>query len=90
MTALQRAAGLGHSACVRLLLEHGAKVDERDVSGNTALVFAAVGGHVETVKLLLAAGADPNRRDEQGKTVLQHAARYPEVVEALLKAGAKG
>jgi len=43
---------------VQLLLEAGAKVDETDKYGQTALMLAAGRGNMHIVKLLLAANAD--------------------------------
>jgi ankyrin repeat protein len=49
-----------HPEAVRVLLEHGADPNARDVGDNaTPLFFAAGGGPIETVRLLLDAGADP-------------------------------
>ena len=49
-----------HPDAVRVLLEHGADPNARDVGDNaTPLFFAAGGGPIETVRLLLDAGADP-------------------------------
>jgi ankyrin repeat protein len=49
-----------HPEAVRILLEHGADPNARNVGDNaTPLFFAAGGGPIETVRLLLDAGADP-------------------------------
>ena len=49
-----------HPEAVRVLLEHGADPNARDVGDNaTPLFFAAGGGPIESVRLLLDAGADP-------------------------------
>ena len=49
-----------HPEAIRVLLEHGADPNARDVGDNaTPLFFAAGGGPIETVRLLLDAGADP-------------------------------
>lgn len=54
------AAWNGHDDVIRLLLDHGAKIDRRDSSGNTALNAALLHGHDSTAQLLLARGANPN------------------------------
>lgn len=51
-TALHRAAQNGHEATVRLLLNHGADVQARDIRGKTALNRAAEAGHGATLMLL--------------------------------------
>jgi ankyrin repeat protein/catechol 2,3-dioxygenase-like lactoylglutathione lyase family enzyme len=57
-TTALHAAGL-HPEAVRLLIEHGADVNARDVGDNaTPLHFAASNRVIESVRLLLDAGAD--------------------------------
>lgn len=46
-----------HIGAVRLLLESGAKVNEVDSSGDTALDISSLYGCVEVVRLLLEYGA---------------------------------
>ena len=53
---------------VRVLLAHGAKANERDNRGWTALTIAAERGHLGVVKLLLAERADQHLRAKDGKT----------------------
>ena len=52
---------------VKYLLDAGARLDDRDARGRTALMIAAEGGRAEIVALLLARGADPSLKDEGGK-----------------------
>lgn len=52
---------------VSYLLDSGAKVDDRDARGRTALMIAAEGNHPAIVKKLLAHGADPALADKAGK-----------------------
>ena len=52
---------VGHPELVRLLLDHGADPNARDVGDNaTPLHFAAASAPLESVRLLLDAGADVN------------------------------
>ena len=61
---------------VRLLLEHGAEVDAKNESGETALMVAASNGYEKNVTLLLEHGADADLRNADGKTARELAARY--------------
>lgn len=54
---LHRAAGGNHVEICRYLIEKGAKVDQPDKSGRTALHWAAISGHKEAAELLVASGA---------------------------------
>jgi len=52
---------------VEFLADSGARIDDRDARGRTALMIAAEGGHAEIAALLLARGADPALKDQAGK-----------------------
>ncbi|HYS71102.1 MAG TPA: ankyrin repeat domain-containing protein, partial [Thermoplasmata archaeon] len=60
------AAFFGHSEAVKVLLEHGADVNQKPPSrfANTAVDSAVAGDHTDVVRILLAAGANPNVRSE--------------------------
>jgi len=91
MTVLMRAAYKGNAEIVNLLLEKGAKVNEKTDNGITALLLAAYNNHIEVVKLLLGKGSDANIRVEKGNNAFEVAALkgYEEVAK-LLRVRTKG
>ena len=52
---------------VSWLVDAGARIDDADDRGRTALMTAAEGNHAEIAQLLLKHGADPSLRDKAGK-----------------------
>jgi ankyrin repeat protein len=77
---------------VRVLLNYGARVDDRGRYGLTALHYAVRGGKLPLIKLLLERGARADALDENGLTPLLHLARTrskadPVPVMELLVAG---
>jgi ankyrin repeat protein len=60
----------GHTDIMKLLIEHGAKVDKADLHGRTPLSWAAEYCHFEAVKLLVEQGANVNAEDGQLTTPL--------------------
>lgn len=60
-------------AVTELLLTRGAKVNEVDRYGNTALIYAAQVGNLDVVKALVAHGADASIEDKGGATALNFA-----------------
>jgi ankyrin repeat protein len=81
----------GTAASILALLNAGAPID--DPPGvrfrNLPLVFASMTGDLENVTLLLQHGADPSA-GSQGRTPLAQAVTfgYPDIVQALISAGA--
>jgi ankyrin repeat protein len=71
--ALHTAAKYGRFDTIRLLLRHGADVNEVLLNGfgRTPLHFAAWKGQVEAMKLLEENGARGDIKDEHGKTAQQ-------------------
>lgn len=71
--ALHAAARCGHLETMRLLLQHGADVDETlaNWSDWTPMHFAASRGRVDAIKLLEQAGARSDLEDKNGKTAAQ-------------------
>jgi ankyrin repeat protein len=98
-TALNVASACGQLTVVRVLLEAGADVNEKDgldhetwrsTGRRTALFHASIGGHSEVVRVLLEAGANVNEKDREGRTALMHASLHGalDVARVLLEAGA--
>ena len=92
LTPLMFAVPHGSPQMVKTLLDAGAKVNEIDIRGMTALMLA-VGSEtqdVEVVKLLIAAHADVNKKSAAGETALDWALKFnhPAVLAALRGAGA--
>ena len=84
----------GNLAAAAELLGSGAERDFRAESGHTPLMVAARSGNVGMVRLLIESGADVHLEDDRGWTALfmgchdPEADRgYPDVVEALIRAG---
>ena len=75
---------------VKLLIEHKAQIDWKDIAQITALMYAAYIGDVNIINYLIKSGADIHAHDDQGNTVLSAAkeGKHPEaiqVIEAALK-----
>lgn len=87
----------GHSKVVKRLLDAGARINDQDAEGNTALMLAASFGRIDSVKRLLEAGANVRLSNQYGWTALIYAANssgsydatnMTEIVKGLLAAGA--
>ena len=85
-TPLSQAASLGHTGMAKLLLAHGAQIDNGTIS---PLFLASVGGQINMVAFLLDHGADVN--SHKGFTALRGAVLNgkSEVAMYLLEHGAK-
>ncbi|KAE9267799.1 hypothetical protein PF001_g29929, partial [Phytophthora fragariae] len=68
-----------------LLLDHNAHVDQRNESGDTALLNAAEYGLIKHVEKLLAHGADASARDQRGRSAMDIAGEhgFADIVNAL-------
>ena len=68
-TLLHRAAEIGQTDICEILIEHGAKVNQRTTWGwFTPLALALSNGYTETARSLLHRGADPDIPTKQGKS----------------------
>jgi ankyrin repeat protein len=84
------AARSGDETALKVLLDGGAAIEERDSTGETALVVACLASQPGTVVLLIERGADVVARNSKGMTAL-HSASYSgctECARQLLVAGA--
>ncbi len=72
MTLLHRAIESGEIDLVKLLVEEGANLSEKDGLGNAPLHIAVIESRKEIASLLL--GADVNSKNNDGKTPLHIAA----------------
>jgi ankyrin repeat protein len=89
-TALHKAAANNHTVAIRLLIEHGAKLDVSNGQGNTPLHKAAENGHGRAVAVLIDLGAPVNKQNHNGETPLHLAIinNNAEVVRDLILLGA--
>ena len=85
--ALKMAAPGRNVACVKILVEAGADVNDKDYYGTTPLARAVKGGHEECVEFLLSKGADVKLA---GLTTLMDAIHFEHTkcVSVLIEAGA--
>jgi len=92
-TALMLAAYKGNMAIVKALLARGARINDQDDRGQTALHYAILGdswplqpisrAYKQVIQALLAAGANPRLQDEQGNDAIY----YYSLVAALFPLG---
>jgi ankyrin repeat protein len=83
-TALMIAAKNGYPFVVEALIKAGAKLDERNEDGLTALHYAA--GNAKSLEPLLRSNADIHQQDKRKRTCLEYAAETedPESLNILL------
>lgn len=90
-TPLFWAATRGHREVAELLLDHGARINNRDHSKLSALHVAISGVHKEVVSLLLDRSARVEVKDSNGDTPLNRAIQVgsKDIVRLLLEHGAR-
>ena len=72
---------------MQILLAYGARVDAKDVSGTTTLMYSSMSDQFEAAKLLIKHGADPSSKNIVENTPL-HVAKTGRMVNLLVSAGA--
>ena len=85
--ALKLAVTKGDWFIAKEMLARKADPNIADSEGRSPL-FHVSKTDVTVLELLLSNGADVNHRDQKGNTPLHHSAAHPEIVKALLAAGA--
>ncbi|XP_013416158.1 ankyrin repeat domain-containing protein 46-like [Lingula anatina] len=76
----------GNADIAKELIKSGCDINERDVSGRTALQIATTRGQTESVQVLLENGADVNASDRAGNTPLHHCG-HAETLKLLVRYG---
>ena len=81
----------GAFECTKMLLEHGANVDERNDRGQTPLAGVCFKGDLSMAKLLVEHGADIEANNGMGLTPYSFAVMFGrrEIAELLLKSSRK-
>lgn len=84
--SLMLAAAGGFDDIVKFLLSRGARINDRDYEGETALCQAIKHGHSSTCGLLFAAGADIHSETSNGMSAIHLAAKngYLDILRELL------
>ena len=85
----------GYNEILIMTLENGAKIEDTNRYGGTAIIPAAEKGHLDTVNILLDYGINPNHINNLGWTALMEAVLlgngspiYVEIIRALIARGA--
>lgn len=73
---------------IKLLLEHGAKINQKSENGSTAVLVACEMGFGHIVHYLVNHGADINIADNTGVTCLRQSIEFPELCKYLITKGA--
>lgn len=61
---------------IKLLIDHGADLDEIDTRGNIPLLTACIGGNAELMDLLIEMGANIDARNESKEGIIELAKFY--------------
>lgn len=72
-TALHAASRTDHHSVVKLLIENGASLNEKDIDENTPAHLACQKGDLVTLEVLVDSGADLHAKNKKGWTPLHEA-----------------
>jgi len=72
-SALHYAMKNGSLEVAKILIEHNARVNAKDVDAMTPLMWACEHGRLDCVKLLIRKAADPSAKDKSHRTPVLHA-----------------
>ncbi len=91
VTPLMLAAKARDSVSVRYLIDKGAKIDQKDANGFTALMHACASGSTNSAQFLIENKADINARSNTGDTAISLALAHEkfEVLKLLINIGLK-
>lgn len=79
-TALHVASQYGHPEAIQILLQHGARIDQRNSRGDSAVHVAAVNGHLRVMRMFTRFTENIcDMRTSSGETPLHRAAAADEV-----------
>ena len=89
--ALMIAAGTGSFECLKILLEYGVSISDRNKYGETALMIAGLCCRPKCLQLLLEHNVSIDVQDNEGMTALMHAASSgsAECIQILINSNAK-
>jgi len=73
---LMSAAQSNNTEMVKLLVDHGARINIQENGGRTALMCAAEWNHIGIVQILFGAGANIDLKDSDGQTALDLAKQF--------------
>ncbi|HXB05617.1 MAG TPA: ankyrin repeat domain-containing protein [Puia sp.] len=91
LTCIDVACQNGSTEIVKILVDHGAKVNAKGYVGHSPLRIASRNGHLDIVKFLISKGADIDSEGDDRATPLESAAGkgHLDIVMVLIAAGAK-